>query len=146
MQKPKLPRSSKVFFTSPLSNNVMHLQVGDSIVSNIGKRVMLNCPATGLPLANILWKFKGKNLETNKEGVVIGTVHDTTIHKNGTLDIASVTWDHRGKYECFQTNGVGLDSATTLVKVHGMIFIVCTMNFSKSKKKLEFSMNHHCHM
>ena len=56
MQKPKIAESSKVYFTSPLSNNVMHLQVGDSIVSNIGKRVMIGCRATGEILLWYCWQ------------------------------------------------------------------------------------------
>ena len=66
--------------------------------------------------------------------MVIASIHDTFIHANGTLDIASITWEHRGKYECFQTNGVGLDSASTLVKVHGMsllLLLVITIPNSK---------------
>lgn len=94
----------------PTSEDTVYLAVGDTLVSNIGKRIMIDCPITGLPSAHIDWKFNRKPISPEL---------DTRIMKNGTLYIRGLTWKHKGQYICFQTNPAGLDWASSEVNVYG---------------------------
>lgn len=110
MQKPEIAKSNRKLFSMITSDDPISMIIGDSLRSNLYKKVYIVCPVKALPKASVIWKFKGKP---------VAQVKNSEVFSNGTLLLYSVLWEHQGTFECFQANPVGIDSAYSDISVVG---------------------------
>ena len=110
MSKPSILKSNQSIFTIPTDKSKIHINIGDSLTINLYKKLMIHCHAEGLPKPKVVWQLNGK---------AINLIQNVNDYKNGSLLITSITWMHRGSFECFQMNPAGLDTASSDVKVYG---------------------------
>ena len=99
MSGSKIVASKREHFTNPLYNDLSYIRVGDSIVVNLGKRIQIDCRASGLPVPKYIWKFNGESLSEHKYIVDL---------KNGSILVQRVTWNHEGQFRCFAVNSICL--------------------------------------
>jgi len=119
MSGSKIVASKREHFTNPLYNDLSYIRVGDSIVVNLGKRIQIDCRASGLPVPKYIWKFNGDSLSEHKYIVDL---------KNGSILVQRVTWNHEGQFRCFAVNSIGVDSVAIHVRVVGECnFVIVTI-------------------
>ena len=110
MIKPKIISSNAILFTNHNVKATKVIKIGDSLTANLKKRVIITCATMGLPDPKIVWKFNGKPIED---------VTGLKTFRDGSLEVTSVSWEHKGLFECNAINIVGVDSATSTVNVVG---------------------------
>lgn len=81
------------------------------IAAYLGKGFSLDCLASGKPPAQISWILPDKTFVRD-----MGTVHTRlspmSLLQNGTLQIISANFSHKGDYKCIASNAAGADTIT----------------------------------
>ena len=101
--------------TNALSREAITLNIGDTLITNMLKEVIIHCRASGIPPPTITWNLNGVNIQHNE------IKHKD--YKNGTLKINRVMPTDEGNLQCLAGNAAGLDTAASSIIVVGRIKI-----------------------
>ena len=112
---PKIDSSSNHVLTNALSREAVTLNIGDALIANMLKEVIIHCRASGIPPPTITWNLNGVNIQHNEI-----KFED---YKNGTLKIKRVMPTDEGSLQCLAGNAAGIDTAASSINVVGKIKI-----------------------
>ena len=99
--KPEIPSTSQIA-----------MKIGDTLKTDAGRDIMIDCEANGIPKPRIIWTKDNEDLASS------GRVK---IFQNGSLLLKSVTEEESGDFTCTVINNRGVDMYTSKIKILGMI-------------------------
>lgn len=86
-------------------------KIGDNLTTLKGRRLTLTCPAVGVPKPAVSWYRGGMKMRSGKNYLVIGQ----------TLIMYRLDPMDTDRYTCVARNFAGVKTATSTLKVHGMV-------------------------
>jgi hypothetical protein len=88
----------------------VNITIGDKVTALTGTPITIDCLATAVPRAQVIWTKDGQELSS-------GNVY--VIYENGTLLIVKASQEERGQYKCTARNKNGEDSKSSTVDTVG---------------------------
>ena len=88
-------------------------KVGDNLTTLKGRKLTLTCPALGVPKPAVSWYRGGMKMKSGKNYLVIGQ----------TLIMYRLDPMDTDRYTCVARNFAGVKTATTTLKVHGIVLV-----------------------
>ena len=94
---------------SPIS-----LSIGDNLTALTNTSITIQCPTSGVPTPTVTW---------TKDGEEILNDGRYRIQDDGTLLINEALEEDSARYACIADSVIGKDSASSMVKIVGEIFL-----------------------
>ena len=111
MEKPVIFASNRNLTSDPaMVNEVIFMDIGDSLMVNTGKKITVRCPISGIPNPESVWKLNGKDIDK---------VDGFEVDAKNEILIKSVDENHAGILECLASNTAGVAYASSHIQVVG---------------------------
>ena len=104
-------------------------KVGDNLTTLKGRKLTLTCPALGVPKPAVSWYRGGMKMKSGKNYLVIGQ----------TLIMYRLDPMDTDRYTCVARNFAGVKTATTTLKVHGIVLVCLFVCCLQATKYLKYS-------
>jgi len=112
---PIIKKSSKHITDSPTDSgpsgsSVISIKVGDTLKTNSGRDIMIDCEADGIPKPRVIWTKDNEDLSSS------GRI---SIFENGSLLLQETSEEDTGIFACTVINNRGVDMYSSKIKIMG---------------------------